>query len=259
VGGPDGCSLTVGILMFGFVAYQLWGTGIETARAQRALENEFEQLLAGTVPSTTRRRPRRRRRSLLRPPSPPPPRWPATTVPGTVRATAPPTTEPPAVRPGDPADRRRRPHRPPGDPLDRGPDIVVAGVSVEDLRKGPRALPRDAVARPARQRRHRRTPHHVRATLPPRRRPPVPGDDIIVTTLAGRFVYAVTGTEIVGPPTATTWCSPPNRRGATITLTSCHPAYSARERIVVRGVLDPTRSDPVGYPTPYAPGSQPPS
>ena len=36
--------------MFGFVAYQLWGTGIETARAQRALESEFEDLLAASPP-----------------------------------------------------------------------------------------------------------------------------------------------------------------------------------------------------------------
>ena len=43
--------IAAGLLMFGFVAYQLWGTGIETARAQNALENEFEDLLAGTTPT----------------------------------------------------------------------------------------------------------------------------------------------------------------------------------------------------------------
>ncbi len=38
--------------MFGFVAYQLWGTGIENAASQRALSNEFEDLLASVEPVT---------------------------------------------------------------------------------------------------------------------------------------------------------------------------------------------------------------
>ena len=44
--------IATGLLMFGFVAYQLWGTGIETARAQNSLENEFEELLAAPTPPT---------------------------------------------------------------------------------------------------------------------------------------------------------------------------------------------------------------
>ena len=40
--------------MFGFVAYQLWGTGIEYAQAQDRAENQFEELLGdGQRPSTT--------------------------------------------------------------------------------------------------------------------------------------------------------------------------------------------------------------
>src|SRR5690606_17335988 len=38
--------IVLGLLMFLFVAYQLWGTGIETARAQNRPEDRFEQLLA---------------------------------------------------------------------------------------------------------------------------------------------------------------------------------------------------------------------
>ena len=33
---------------------------------------------------------------------------------------------------------------------------------------------------------------------------------------------------------------------ATLTLTSCHPRYTARDRIVITSELDPTQSDPVG-------------
>ena len=42
--------ITAGALILLFVAYQLWGTGIETARAQNQLENEFEQLVADSEP-----------------------------------------------------------------------------------------------------------------------------------------------------------------------------------------------------------------
>ncbi len=45
VGGLGKVLIVTGLLMFGFVAYQLWGTGIETARAQNKLETQFEQLV----------------------------------------------------------------------------------------------------------------------------------------------------------------------------------------------------------------------
>ena len=62
----------------------------------------------------------------------------------------------------------------------------------------------------------------------------VPGDQIIFTTAAGRFVYEVTGHQIVTPdqvhivdPTLT----------PTVTLTACHPKGSDRQRYVIRGRL----------------------
>ncbi len=42
--------IATGVLLFGFVAYQLWGTNLETARAQRALAEEFDEMLAATPP-----------------------------------------------------------------------------------------------------------------------------------------------------------------------------------------------------------------
>ena len=54
VGGLGKILITTGLLMFGFVAYQLWGTGIETARAQNKLENEFEQYIADAQTSAPR-------------------------------------------------------------------------------------------------------------------------------------------------------------------------------------------------------------
>jgi sortase A len=140
-----------------------------------------------------------------------------------------------------------------GDPIARleipaiGLDVVVvSGVSVDDLRRGPGHYPdtplpgeygNSAIAG------HRTTygqPFHDVDDLEP-------GDEIVVTTIAGRFVYAVTGTEIVDPGdihvVATT---DPNT--AQLTLTSCHPKWSARQRIIVRSELVADQSAPVGPP-----------
>ncbi len=60
VGGTGRVLITIGLLMFAFVAYQLWGTGIQTARAQDRLDRQFEhavqanggQIDGSTVPAT---------------------------------------------------------------------------------------------------------------------------------------------------------------------------------------------------------------
>src|SRR5687768_11170510 len=46
VAGIGRVLISTGILMFGFVAYQLWGTALQTAAAQNELENEFEDQIA---------------------------------------------------------------------------------------------------------------------------------------------------------------------------------------------------------------------
>lgn len=57
-----------------------------------------------------------------------------------------------------------------------------------------------------------------------------PGDDVILTTADGRFVYKVTGTEIVYPDAL--WITDQSA-DYTATLFACHPAGSTRQRIVV--------------------------
>ena len=69
------------------------------------------------------------------------------------------------------------------------------------------------------------------------------GDPLVVRTGDTWFVYRVTSSAIV-PPTDVAVIAPvpgapdqaPDR--ATITLTTCHPVFSTRERFVVHGVLD---------------------
>ncbi len=235
VGGVGKTLIAIGLLLFGFVAYQLWGTGIETARAQNSLENEFEELLAGTPPTTAS-------------PTPTP-----TTVDDTVPSISSVETIPTESVPQDTVASTTTPDAvaaaalPPvaeGDPIARiempriGVDkIVVAGVDKNDLKKGPGHYPEtplpgqlgnSAIAG------HRTTfgqPFFDIDKLDN-------GDEIIVTTLSGRYVYRVTGQRIVSPSDyeviATT-----DPTLSTLTLTSCHPKYTARERIIVSAELDP--------------------
>ena len=57
-----------------------------------------------------------------------------------------------------------------------------------------------------------------------------PGDEIVVETAIGVHTYQVRSTEIVTPTDV--WVTNP-RRGAWLTLTTCHPRYSASERYIV--------------------------
>ena len=184
VGGLGKVLIAIGLLMFGFVAYQLWGTGIETARAQNALENEFDDLLAGTTPddaTTTDDRITVDSAARRRLPG------------GSPRSTA------HRSRPRCPSRSRNCRRSSEGDPLARleipriDVDwIVVAGVEKSDLKKGPGHYPETplpgqlgnaAIAG------HRTTygqPFYSIEQLQP-------GDEIITTTASGRFVYIVTG------------------------------------------------------------------
>jgi sortase A len=81
----------------------------------------------------------------------------------------------------------------------------------------------------------------------------LPGDQVIFTTAAGRFVYAVAQTFIVTPDA--TWIANPTS-DPTITLFACHPKHEKTHRIVVTGHLvsaDRTAPAPaaaVGAPSP---------
>ena len=123
-------------------------------------------------------------------------------------------------------------------------DIVVAGVGREELKKGPGHYPQtpmpgqlgnSAIAG------HRTTyggPFLEIDELEP-------GDEIIVTTPYGRFVYLTTTTEIVD---ADNWqvIATVDPTVATLTLTSCHPVGTASRRIIVHAELDLEQSDTPG-------------
>jgi sortase A len=78
-----------------------------------------------------------------------------------------------------------------------------------------------------------------------------PGDQVIFTTAAGRFVYAVSQTFIVTPDA--TWIANPTT-DPTITLFACHPKHEKTHRIVVTGhLVSAQRTAPQPAPPPPAP------
>jgi sortase A len=120
---------------------------------------------------------------------------------------------------------------------------VVEGTSREALRSGPghyRSTPRPGRAGNAAIAGHRTTHGAPFFDLDQLQ----PGDEIVVETVEGRFSYLVEGHDdgaggevghlIVEPDDVSVIADRGDNR---LTLTACHPTYSARQRIVVSAVL----------------------
>ncbi len=200
--------ISAGVLILLFVAYQLWGTSIQTAQAQDELQQDFATIL-DTAASTTTVPPD--------PASPP---------------TAPPTK--PAA-PGEPTAKIE---------IQKiGVDnIVVEGVSLSDLKKGPGLYPASPL--PGQTGNSAIAGHRTTYGAPFNRIDElVPGDEIVITTPQGQFRYFVSdeegdgnGNQIVSPSQVEVLRDFGDNR---LTLTACHPKYSARQRIVVVAKLAP--------------------
>jgi sortase A len=223
-----------GVLLLLFVAYQLWGTGLHEARAQEDLGSELAARLGAAAPagdpgstSTT---------------AGPAPTAAPSTAPTTSGGLLPSTTT--TVAPSSGAGAPAPVDVKPGEALARilipriGVDkVVVSGVSVDDLRKGPghyRSTPQPGRPGNAAIAGHRTTygaPFGDIDRL-------VPGDVITVQTLHGTFNYDVlpapgdptSGHFVVAPEDVWVLDDAGDNR---LTLTACHPKFSAAQRIVV--------------------------
>ena len=245
IGGVARILISLGLLIFALVGYQLWGTRIQEARAQGSLGRTFSKLLASS------------------PAANPPVATSigSTTISSTVASAtatltsasaAPATTEAPAVAVSttnasdavvpDVATNVKE-----GDPIANlqipkiGVDkIVVSGVSTDDLRRAPGHFPDTAM--PGQLGNAAIAGHRTTFGAPFYRIDELDaGDPIIVTTIAGRFTYKVTGTQIVDPGDFEVLAPTDD---AVLTLISCHPRLSAAKRIVVRATLDRATSAP---------------
>ncbi len=264
VGGFGRTLITLGLLMFGFVAYQLWGTGIQTAQAQRELSAEFNKLVGGAGTTTTTIGTTAPIGTTTTIGTSVPTTSTAATDPATSStttptvSTAPTTTTTPALasaKPipaeGDAVARLEIPRM----GLNR---IVVEGAAAGDLAKGPGHFPETplpgqlgnaAIAG------HRTTHLHPFYDIDQLQ----PGDAITVTTLNGRYVYHVTGTEVVSPDDYAAVIPTTDPTKATLTLVSCTPRYSSSNRIIVHAELVAGESDPLTTAAPVVPGVQGPA
>jgi sortase A len=213
LGGLGRVMMTAGTLILLFVAYQLWGTGLRTAQAQNDLEAEFDEQAAAFAAEN---------------PEPAPTPEGAADPAGTVI--------PPVPETGDVVGRIEIPAI--GENW-----MFLEGVGLDVLKDGPGhygGTPLPGEEGNASIAGHRTTygqPFHNIDQLGP-------GDEIIVTYITGaQFVYEYRETEIVAPDRVDVIEATDDDR---LTLTACHPKYSAAERIVVRSAL-------VGEPLPPQP------
>ena len=120
--------------------------------------------------------------------------------------------------------------------------VVVKGVGVEELKRGPGHYPGTAEAGELGNvvlSGHRTTygaPFERFGEL-------TPGTAVVLETRDTWFTYRVRGSAIVAPSAVEVTYPVPGRPGATptqrlLTMTTCHPKYSARQRLIVTAELE---------------------
>ncbi|HEY3842290.1 MAG TPA: class E sortase [Acidimicrobiales bacterium] len=127
--------------------------------------------------------------------------------------------------------------------------VVVEGTNTQDLRKGPghyTGTPLPGQAGNASIAGHRTTYGHPFYNLNELKA----GDDVVLTTFQGIFVYDTVRTQVVSPSDGTVL---KNAFGAYLTLTTCNPRFSASSRLVVfaklaHSQLFPNSGLPAGRP-----------
>jgi len=254
--------ISAGVIVLMFVAYQLWGTGFQNAADQRGLVDDFAEStgieeVAGDLDSLAAAAEASQERigegQLIA--NDPDAVLSGDGVDTTADDGGAPEQAEISINDFSESERQAilaKLYPEPGEAFARIaiPDInvdqiSVEGVSVEDLRKGPghyQTTPNPGQAGNAAIAGHRTTygaPFHRVDELQP-------GDPIFVTTAQGTFEYRVLGYDeggqrggdlgyfIVSP--SDTWVLDQGDENL-LTLTACHPKYSARQRIIVQAEL----------------------
>ena len=232
--------ITFGLVALLFVVYELWATDLLAARAQDQLTQQIEEQWADVPPATA---PPADAPTVVAPEGSPPP------APGR-------ETESVKVDVGEPFAVLHVPAL--GDDYSR---VIVEGTAQDQLAQGPGHY--IGTAMPGQQGNFAVAGHRVGRGSPfldlDRLRP---GDAVVVETASSWITYRVLGDPatgrfggdpsgipgqlIVGPgdvdviaatPGASTPAAPSD---AYLTLTTCHPKYSAAQRLVVHARLDGT-------------------
>jgi sortase A len=110
---------------------------------------------------------------------------------------------------------------------------VVEGVSVEDLKKGPGHYPETPM--PGHAGNVAIAGHRTTYGAPFYRLDELnPGDDIFITTKEGQWRYSVTGSKVVSPNDSSVLDPTSDNR---LTLTTCHPRFTASQRLIITAAL----------------------
>ncbi|MGH8913075.1 MAG: sortase, partial [Acidimicrobiia bacterium] len=191
----------LGVLLIGFLGYQLWGPGSTRPRRRNRLDFQLSERLAAPAPPT------------LATPPPVSEADPLSSAPTAVLA---PTVVPEAARAeGEALGRIRIPTA----DVDH---VMVSGVTREVLKLGPGHMPWTPL--PGQPGNAVVSGHRTTYGAPFFHLDQVElGDEIYVETLIGTHTYRV-GEILVGEPTDV-WVTDP-RPGAWLTLTTCTPRYS---------------------------------
>ncbi|WP_456825000.1 class E sortase [Cellulomonas sp. P5_E12] len=212
--------ITLGVLLFAFLVWQLWWTDVVGNRAQAEIVRElpFEPVPTATATASADA--------------------PAGPVIAPPRHDDPPVmAEPPHATTFATIQVPRwdgEPERPISQGTDRATVLDVLGIGHYEGTAMPGGVGNFAMAG------HRTTfakPFNRVAELQV-------GDPLVIRTTDNIwYVYRVTSTEIVAPTDVDVIAPVPGDPGATptermITLTTCHPMFSAKERFIVHGVLD---------------------
>ncbi len=132
------------------------------------------------------------------------------------------------------------------------PPVVVEGVGVDDLKKGPGHIPGTAL--PGEIGNVVLSGHRTTYGAPFNRFDELrPGDAVVLETRDMWFTYEVSGSRIVAPTAAEVTLPVPGDPRATptkrlLTLTTCNPKYSARTRLIVLAELTASGPKSAGLP-----------
>jgi sortase A len=123
-----------------------------------------------------------------------------------------------------------------------GARVVIEGVGHEDLKKGPGHYP--GTAAPGAIGNMVISGHRTTYGAPFNRVDELhAGDAIVLETRDTWFTYRVTSTQVVSPRAVEVTYAVPGQRDAVptkrlLTLTTCNPKYSAKQRLIVHALLD---------------------
>ncbi|MFV0316770.1 MAG: class E sortase [Microthrixaceae bacterium] len=211
--------IVAGVVILGFVAYQLWGTGLEESRQQDEMLGQYAQSIGADSEAALE--------EVVAQPV------------GTPSDEPPPNPEP-----GEPVGVIEIPRI----ELAR---VMVQGTSRADLKKGPGHY--IGTPMPGQPGNVGIAGHRTTYGAPFNRIDELQvGDEIVVSTSQGRFTYKVIPAP--GSSNQAWYTVKPSQTEVLddmgdnrLTLTACHPKYSAKQRIIVNAVLQeaPAPASPV--------------